>query len=121
MHPANLIGPLTEQDSHSLDMRRIVDLVRAQGIPCIVEQTGGGCATIYAGPADERLWADDSEYYPIAAGPGTFYPAPVADDREFTIGLTRENTSDYVTCEGLAEAEIADEIARLYFVCRQSL
>ena len=35
-----------------LDMDAIVERVRAAGFPAYVEQTGGGCATVYAGPPD---------------------------------------------------------------------
>jgi hypothetical protein len=105
-----------------LDLRRIAELVRSQGIPCQVDQTGGGCATLYAGPPDDRLWADQSDYYPVSAGPGTYYPAPTALDCELTVGLTRGgDVCDFADCEGLSEREVADLVADYYWRWRRSL
>jgi len=57
-------------EERELDMDRIADLVSKAGVFAYVEQTGGGCATIYAG----TLFKDehDEERYPVAAGPGVF-------------------------------------------------
>ena len=110
-------GPRTEAESHILDMRLIRDRVRARGVPCVVEQTGGGCATLYAGrPAVSVMWPDDPAYYPVAAGPGTYYPVPEADDREFSAGLTLPDGDvfDSFVAEGLSEAQWADVIVKLH-------
>jgi hypothetical protein len=47
----------------------VVALVTAAGYPCVVEQTGGGTATIYAGA---MFMLDDVQRYPVIAGPGEF-------------------------------------------------
>lgn len=47
----------------------VVALVTAAGYPCVVEQTGGNTATIYAGAPYIK---DGDERFPIVAGPGDF-------------------------------------------------
>jgi hypothetical protein len=106
-----LIGPLEEADNHKLDMAQIASLVRDAGIPCIVCQTGGGTATLFAGEANLAMAEDEPGFYPVSAGPGSFYPHPTADDREFSCGFSSE-FSESTDCEGMPETAIAAEIIR---------
>ncbi|MEU4295404.1 hypothetical protein AB0E63_44900 [Kribbella sp. NPDC026596] len=56
-----------------LDLDDVVDRIHEQGVWAYVEQTGGGCATIYAGAwrsvPDGRY---DRTMYSAVAGPGTY-------------------------------------------------
>lgn len=99
-----------------LDYERIAALVNAFGVPCYVEQTGGGCATIYAGtpvpvctvcdelegqcdtspprlgdPGGEHTFSPSHETrHPVAAGPGGFrgpgFTNPWGHTDEFYVG-----------------------------------
>jgi hypothetical protein len=111
-----MIGPKTEEQSHELSMSRIAAMVREQGVPCFVDQTGGGTATIYAGCP---IPTEDGPVYPVSAGPGSFWAegGPTADDREFSCGLSEWSANEQVwvselDCEGLSEEQIAAEILR---------
>jgi hypothetical protein len=53
-----------------IDLDAVVAELTKLGIPAIVEQTGGGTATIYAGEPYDG--GDGAERYPVAAGPGHF-------------------------------------------------
>ena len=109
-----MIGPKTEAEFYTLDMSRIASLVNGAGHPCIVEQTGGGTATIYAGAPNPNVqWEDEPNYYPVAAGPGNYWPTPEADSREFSVGSTEEPYDGFVDCEGFSEEQVAAEIVRL--------
>jgi hypothetical protein len=62
-------------DPTEIDMDEIVRLVRAEGVEVYVEQTGGGCATIFAGGLVDYPVPDSTEHeqrYGCAAGPGWF-------------------------------------------------
>jgi hypothetical protein len=52
-----------------LNLDSIVGRVRRTGVHAYVAQTGGGVATIYAGPLRVE---GELEYYAVAAGPGWF-------------------------------------------------
>lgn len=73
-----------------IDMDRVVWHVEQGGVKAYVEQTGGGCATIYAGDLDE--WPDQygDKRYAVAAGPGWFegpgWIRPYGDATDFHIG-----------------------------------
>lgn len=64
----------------TLSMDLVVDAIESCGIPAYVEQTGGGCATIFAGWRSCRLtdhdeqWTElcDSCRWTVGAGPGWF-------------------------------------------------
>lgn len=62
---------MTDLNTTEVDMDKIVSIVRDDyGIPAYVEQTGGGTATIYAGPTHhEDGWGTR---HAAAAGPGWF-------------------------------------------------
>lgn len=54
-----------------VDFDRLVDLLTADGHPsAYVEQTGGGCATVYVGPQWQD--GDGDERWTLAIGPGSF-------------------------------------------------
>ena len=112
-----MIGPKTEAESHELSMSRIAAMVRERGIPCFVDQTGGGTATIYAGCPTPT---EDGPVYPVSAGPGSFWAegGPTADDREFACGVSYgSDVAEATWCEGFSEAQIAAEIVR-YMGCQ---
>lgn len=67
-----------------IDLDAVASLVRAQGFSAYVEQTGGGIATLYAGPLAEDVSAMQ---HVAAAGPGYFRTgAPLADLGSLYIG-----------------------------------
>ncbi len=53
-----------------LNLDKVCDLLHKRGIKAYVEQTGGGCATIFAGPTHIDEYGD--ERYAAVAGPGWF-------------------------------------------------
>lgn len=71
MTPTAIAGIGTADDDRlTLDADVIAELVREAGYFAYVEQTGGGCATIYAG---ERIPDEEREFrYAVAAGPGQY-------------------------------------------------
>ena len=98
------------------DMDRIAALVRERGGEAYVEQTGGGCATIFASlGCDERGFplADANGHYGAAAGPGWFegegWTLPRGGSSEFLVGpdddgdATPYNATAEDTEETLAE------------------
>jgi hypothetical protein len=60
---------------------------RAQGVPCIVEDTGGGIVTLFAGTA-EKVDVQGALRYPLAMGPGYYAAGHVAsvDTGELWLG-----------------------------------
>jgi hypothetical protein len=99
-----------------LNLTTIVRRVRRAGVHAYLAQTGGGVATIYAGPVRVE---GDAEYYAVAAGPGWFEGAGWrngrADDAEFTVGRDNDGSDTngpYLTCNGMSEDAIADWIVR---------
>jgi len=96
-----------DEESECLSMYRIVEALVAEGIPALVEQTGGGVATIFAGePTDGR--------YLAVAGPG-FFLLPgddprnaYADRQDFSVSADDDGESPSVTyaSEALAVAAI---------------
>jgi hypothetical protein len=88
-----------------LDLDEIVDRIHEQGVWAYVEQTGGGCATIFAG-----AWhsVPDGNYgrtmYAAVAGPGTYgwgdRPS-VGHTDEFFIGADDQGESDGIDCSKL--------------------
>jgi len=115
-------GALAAEDdtSHELNMDTIVELVKAEGFPAYVEQTGGGVATIYAGHTfkdTDSFGGIDVDVWPVVAGPGWFegpgWTKPRADKRDFYIGPDDPDSSkEYANGEGKTEQQIADEIVR---------
>ena len=104
-------------------MDAVVASLRAAGHKAYVQQTGGGCATIYAG--ENYLDAAGHPRYQILAGPGRYSwdstKDSIADTDDFYLGPDDDGDSgdiDDVRQLGVhppwtIEAMIAVEIARL--------
>lgn len=92
----------------NLDMDKIVDLLRAGGITAYVEQTGGGCATIYAG--ESYVDSHGDERYPVLAGPGWFegpnWTIARGDTDDFSVGLD----DDGETPSDITDTEATEEV-----------
>lgn len=69
----------------NINMHRVVELVREQGVDAHVENTGGNVATIYAGP--ERQDEHGDPRHAALAGPGAILDdRAVADSAELCVG-----------------------------------
>lgn len=97
---------LSERGDTVFDMDAIVTALKSRyQIPAYVEQTGGGCATIYAGEAVQICEVEGEPHYnqyPVLAGPGWFegpgFTNPRATTAEFYIGTYDSDDDDgYVT------------------------
>lgn len=107
-------------DLHVIDLDKVVELVRAElpDAQCYVEQTGGGCATIYLGQPYE---IGGEELIPVSAGPGWFDGPNWTEGRghrdEFYVGwdINDPATMDAGDYEGDWEIEgpIEPEVARV--------
>lgn len=94
-----------------LDLDRIVDLLHGGDIPAYVEQTGGGCATIYAGKQLTEP-EQDRGCYQVVAGPGWFeginWTRGHASRHEFYIGPGADSrTDEYETFPEDGDEELA--------------
>jgi len=84
----------------TIDLQKVCDILASEhSVTAYVEQTGGGCATIYAGePWDEANWGNR---YPAVAGPGWFdgpgWTLPRGDLHDFYIGPDDDGESDDIT------------------------
>lgn len=91
----------------SIDMQRVADMLRERGFAnAYVEQTGGGCATLYAGPTrEEEGWG---ERYAVAVGPGWFdgpgWSNPKCSTSECWIGPDGNDTPGVCPCEHCGKA-----------------
>lgn len=107
---------MTNATTTTLDMDRVVEILRTvHGVEnAFVQQTGGGCATIYAGPV-----ADDEEgdpRYAAIAGPGWFEGPGFTVARgtigDFYIGRDNDGATDPVEpLEDASEETVAALIA----------
>jgi hypothetical protein len=119
----------TPNASLAFDMLKVADLMRAKGVNAYTEQTGGGCATIFAGPAPDdrapeaqwtRVAYDRDGRRPMAAGPGSWWTHAEARGfyGEFVWGPDDDGESP--TWETLpfdptlTEAMIADRLVEWY-------
>jgi hypothetical protein len=108
----------TTEEEVTINLDKIVEILKAQGIPAYVEQTGGGCATIFAGVKFFDP-GDGYDRYPAVAGPGWFegpdYTEARACHEEFSIGWddSGESNSTYIAKEGDTEEVLAAEIAKV--------
>lgn len=107
----------------TVNMDEIVRILREElGVPtAYVEQTGGGCATIFAGPTWKDQYGD--EHFYAAAGPGYWThgwtnpdPANTAlgELGDFHVGPDDGGMSDtpvWTAMEGETERSIAERIA----------
>lgn len=112
-----------------LDMDKICELLKKRGIPAIVEQTGGGTATIYAGELRKKMvkatpaplghrsaGSTFEERWQASAGPGWFkgpgWTNGRADTDEFYVGTDDDGEGEYVAAtDQWTEATAADAIA----------
>jgi len=98
--------------SREVDFDKVVELVKAQGVAAYVEQTGGGCATILAGPMSEDGHAV------AAAGPGYFdgpgWTCGRGDTDDLYVGPDDQGESDSMTADATwNEQRVADELVRV--------
>lgn len=96
--------------AESLNMDTIAQYLRDAGYPnAYVEMTGGGCATIYAGPTFEQ--PDYGTRYFLVAGPGSFGNPSYSDagDFGFSIDLDEQPVS-YMTTPEDDERTTADKM-----------
>lgn len=100
-----------------IDLDAVVAELALLGIPAIVEQTGGGTATVYAGePHDDG--GDGAERYPVAAGPGHFtgpgWTRGRAYREEFSVGVNDDGLTDsHYPPAGATAADIARMIGHV--------
>lgn len=90
-----------EPESTALDFDEIVRIVRDEyGVEAFVDQTGGGTATIYAGPSRPHEEADGTPAtagwlrYAVIAGPGSYgwgQRPSTGDLEEFYVGLDSDD------------------------------
>ena len=107
-----------EDTSRVIDMSEIAALVQRAGVKCIVEQTGGGVATIFAGEEIEP------GRYQAAMGPGWFeghngnrHINPRAWDTDCYVGPDNDDDGTYYCTEGMSNEDIAArlvEVSALY-------
>jgi len=57
-------------DARTFSLDAVADLIRRAGFPATVEQTGGGCATLYAGRRCEDEYGNETA--DVVVGPGWF-------------------------------------------------
>lgn len=85
-------------EKYEVDMQAVAEIVSRAGVPAYVEQTGGGCATIYAGVTYKDSEGD--ERFPAAAGPGWFagphFSQPRASLYEFGVGPDNDGEGGFV-------------------------
>lgn len=83
----------TEGDARGhIDLERVCEILNARGVQAYVENTGGGCAAIYAG--QPVIWNDELDgdvwRFQAIAGPGWFdgphYSQGMATLHEFYVG-----------------------------------
>jgi hypothetical protein len=98
--------------SYDIDLDKVVALLRQDGVDAYVEMTGGGIATIFAGPT--RPMPEDPEFreYAACAGPGS-YSDHSASLYDFVVGVENgEGEGEYV--EPLTLGVVDEEgVARL--------
>ncbi|NMH96565.1 hypothetical protein [Pseudonocardia acidicola] len=94
-----------------IDMDRVAQLVRAAGVTCVLDTSGGGCATIWAGPTREEPGYGTRSA--AIAGPGMFgwgQRPSTASISDFYIGPDDNGEADAVSTRRVGartEAQIA--------------
>lgn len=106
----------------SLD--RVVELLLEQGHEAIVEYTGGGCATVYAGPP---VFLHGHRRWTAAAGPGWFaHYGPKgsfecsnarASTGEFVVGRDDDGETPFITLDEDTPADGIEEYVAGLLVC----
>lgn len=116
-----------------IDLEKVVMLIQPElpGVTCYVEQTGGGCATIYLGDSYDcrdglvgACWSRENpigDYRPVMAGPGWFegpaWTEGRADPSEFSIGYDQDQDDPAIDgwdIDGHDERVIARRMVQLY-------
>lgn len=96
-------GEVGRYPDEVIDLDAVAAAVRMLGVPCVIEQTGGNVATLYAGPNRE-----------IVAGPGAFlgrnFTLPRASLEDFAVSVGEDDTEPTVIDTGTVD-EIAMVIA----------
>lgn len=102
-------------------MDEVVKILTAKGVEnAYVEQTGGGCATIFAGPTHDE--PDYGKRYAVAAGPGAYgrydggeWHDSVGHTDEFCIGADDygDGPHFYVSDKPGADTMTAEDVATL--------
>lgn len=129
---------LSKRQVDLIDLDKVVGFAREflddPTITCYVEQTGGGCATIYLGDTYDfregimgAAWSPQNpigEYRPVLAGTGWFdqpgYSGGRADPSDFSIGYDQDLQSHPNYCidgwdvDGHNERVIARRMVQLY-------
>lgn len=87
-------------------MDGVVDALNAAGFKAYTEQTGGGCATIYAG--ERYVDGEGDTRFQILAGPGWFageglWTEPRADTDDFYIGPDDDGVVDAEDTRSLSD------------------
>jgi hypothetical protein len=108
----------TTTHAGAIDLELIAEHVRRAGYVAYVEQTGGGCATIYASKtADARGYPvrPDGDHHECAVGPGWFdgpgWTRPRASLSDLVVGLDDDGeTEPYVATAADDEASLAAKI-----------
>jgi len=105
----------SKMDDTEFDMSLVARILTKRGLKSYVENTGGGCATIYCGTAD----ADG--YYPVAAGPGVVsrlgFPFSIGNAEDFCWGSDKDET-DVVTYDGIADEKVIAEKIWLFYCAK---
>ena len=65
-------APDTTDDDTAIDLDEVVALLVGAGIEAVVEQTGGGCATIFAGPTRPHPFEPGCLAHAAVLGPGRY-------------------------------------------------
>lgn len=72
-----------------VDLDEVAAILATMGVDAVVEQTGGGCATIHAGPTRPHPFEPDTLAYAAVAGPGRYgwgRRPSIADLSDFYVG-----------------------------------
>lgn len=110
------------EDVEPINMDNVCEMVKAQGVPCFVDQTGGGTATLFAGPTIHRAEDPDWPLRAACMGPGVFeehtgwnFRKARAWRGECYIGPEDCDAPgfDYIDCEMMSEEAMAQAIVGL--------
>lgn len=121
----NLLLDLAEESyrasiaANFIDLTALVDALRDRGYHAEVRQSGGGCATLYAGPVEPDEVGDMRSA--VTVGPGAFYGGdgsrwsrPFAPREDCSFGPDDEGKSDSQQVEPEDTiAQLADKVAAL--------
>lgn len=108
-----------EADDADINMDRIVEGLRQEGVRAYVEQTGGGCATIYIGETIPDSKGAGWDGYELCAGPGWFdgpgWTLARGARSDFYIGPDDQGETDpFSVTEDMTDGEILAYILAAY-------